>query len=230
MNRISVIFLMLLAATTLQAQHIHAYATAGTIISQIEGDELKGFNHWNFTGGIGAIANLDDRDRWALTVETDYSCRGVFNQKHNSKNYYNINLNLHYVDIPVTLFFHDPYGDLRIGLGLVYSRLVAQPHGTISYNPTYFVPDSTSMAFLKNDLAPAIEFRFNLWKRLQLSARYQYSIIPIKKDWTFTMFENSAGDFKTWSNKCYNSSLSFRLLWLFGDDDAYSHSKKRRFR
>lgn len=228
MKRYISLFLTLLAITSLQAQRIHAYANAGTIASQIEGDELKGFNHWSFSGGIGAIANLDDQDRWALSVETDYSCRGIYNRKSYADNYYNIKLNLHYVDIPLTLFFHDPYGGLRIGVGFVYSRLVSQPHGRIDYRPTYFIPDTADMKFLKNDIAPAIEFRFNLWQGFQFSARYQYSIIPVKKDWHFKQKINGLDEMKEWSNDCYNSSLTFRLIWQFGDEDTYSHHKKRR--
>lgn len=215
MNRLCAILipLLILAFAPLQAQRIHAYVAAGAVASQVEGDELKGFNHWNLEGGVGAIAHLDDNDRWSLSIETDYSCRGIYNNKYNTLNLYNINLDLHYIDIPLTLFFHDPYGGLRIGAGLVYSRLVRQPHGNIHFNPNYFVPDTSNMEFLKNDLAPAIEFRFSVWKNLQFSARYQYSLIPIKKDWHFTFAD------KTSSNDFYGSSLTFRLLWQFGESE-----------
>lgn len=226
MKKILLTLFMALTLTAAQAQRIHAYVAAGTVTSQIEGDELKGFSHWNATGAVGAIAQLDNRDRWSLYVETGYACRGVYNQRRSSQNYYNIKLDLHYVDIPLMVSFHDPYGGMRVGLGFVYSRLLGQPHGTVDYRPEYFIPDSSDMSFLKNDIAPAIEFRFDLWKRLQFSARYQYSLIPVKKDWKFTQIER--GEENTWYNDCYNSSLMFRLLWLFGDDGSYSHKKKRR--
>ena len=213
------------------AQRIKAYVSAGAVTSQIEGDELKGFSHWGFTGGVGALAQLDDNDRWSLAVEVDYTGRGVYNNKNSSDNLYNIDLTLHYVDIPATLFFKDPYGGIQIGAGIVYSRLVQQPHGIIKYNPDFFIPDTTDMTFLKNDLAAAVELRFSLWKNLKLSVRYQYSIIPVKKDWLFT-----EGD-KSWTNDCYNSSAMLRLEWQFGDEDRPSrrknyanprHKKKRR--
>ena len=222
MNRSLALLLILIAAIPIQAQRIHAYTFAGGIASQVEGDELKGFNHWGFTGGVGAVADLDDHDMWSLAVETDYSCRGIYNNKHNSENFYNIKLNLHYVDIPLTLFFHDPYGGLRIGVGLVYSRLVQQPHGTIVYNPNHFIPDTTDMAFLRNDLAPAVEFRFNIWKGMQFSARYQYSIIPIKRNWHYQYADN------TYSNNFYGSSIAFRLLWQFGEDRPPYKQNRRR--
>ncbi len=225
MKKSILLAILLVATITLQAQQrIQAYLNAGTILSQVEGDELKGFSHVGFAGGVGARVRLDDNDLWALTVESDYSGRGIFNNKKNSENYYNTKIDLHYVDIPVMLFFHDPYGGLQIGLGLTYSRLVAQPDGEISYNPNYFIPDSTDMTFLKNDLAAAIEGRFTIWENLKLSFRFQRSIIPIKKDWTFTM-----GD-KTWSNDCYNSSITMRLIWQFGDENTHTKYKKHKKR
>ena len=218
----TLILLLFLSVLPLQAQRIFGYGFAGAITSQVECDELKGFDHWGLTGGVGALAKLDDNDTWSLAVETGYSCRGIYNNKHNNENFYNIRLNLHYVDIPLTVFFHDPYGGMRIGVGLVYSRLVRQPHDTIVFNPNFFIPDTTDMSFLKNDLAPAVEFRFTLWKGLQFSARYQYSIIPIKRDWTYQF----AGE--THSNNFYGSSIAFRLLWQFGEDNSYHSKTKRR--
>ena len=215
---IATVFLML--ALPMKGQYISAYVTAGGIVSQVEGDELKGFAHWGLHGGVGALTKFGDSDRWMMTIETDYSCRGIYNHKYNTDNYYNIDLDLHYVDIPLTFFFRDPYGGLLIGAGLVYSRLVAQPHGTVEYFHTYPTPDSTDMTFLKNDIAGALEIRFDIWKGLQFSTRFQYSLIPIKKDWHFQ------SDNQTWSNDCYSSSLTFRLLWQFDYDDKPSHHRK----
>ena len=90
MKRLPLIVFCLLLLPSLQAQRISSYAVAGVIASQIEGDELKGFSHWGLHGGVGAIAQLDDIDRWSLSLEADYSCRGIYNQKYSADNYYNI--------------------------------------------------------------------------------------------------------------------------------------------
>lgn len=216
------LFALCLCSSTVVAQHINAYVVAGGAVSQIEGDELKGFNHWGLHGGVGALVELGDL--FSATVETDYTCRGIYNLKYSSSNYYNINLDLHYVDIPVTFFFRDPYGGLRLGAGLSYSRLVTQPHGTIGYRPSYFIPDTTDMRFLSNDVAFAAEARFDIWSGLQFSARYQYSLFPVKRDWHFFSGNES------WANNCYNQSLTFRLLWQFGSENhsrGYSHSRSK---
>ncbi len=214
--------LLLLAPGTLKAQRIHAYVSGGAVTSQIEGDELKGFKHWGGTGGVGAVARLDRDGSFSLAVEADYSGRGIYNNSHSIENPYNIRLNLHYVDIPLSVIYRDPWGGLRIGVGLCYSRLVAQPHGTIEFNPNYFVPDTTDMTFLKNDLSPLIELRIPIWNGLQLSARYQFSVIAVKRDWHFT--ENG----NTWANNCFNQSLMIRLQWQFGDDDTHNRKAHGR--
>lgn len=212
------LFFLLLALVPLRAgaQYINAYIDAGAITSQIEGDELKGFKMWNFTGGVGAFVRFDQYGTWGLSIEADYAGRGVYQNLHNSKNLYNIDLRMHYVDIPVTVFFKDPYGGIRIGLGPVYSRLVQQPHGEIEYSPNHFLPDTSDMNFLKNDFSAAAEIRFTIWNNLYMSIRYQQSLFPVKKNWHFTENDN------TWANDCFNQSLSFRLLWQFGEPDRPS--------
>lgn len=225
MKRLLFAVLFFLTVMTSQAQQITVYAAAGGIASQVEGDELKGFAHWGLHGGVGSNVHFGNNDRWSMTLETDYSCRGIYNHKFSPENFYNIDLNLHYVDIPLTFFFRDPYGSIYIGLGLAYSRLLSQPHGTLDYRPEIFFPDTNDMGFLKNDLAGALEIKFYIWRGLQFSTRFQYSLIPVKKDWHFQY-----GD-QQWANNCYNSSLTFRLLWEFGHEDKPSHynrNKKRR--
>lgn len=225
MKKIIPLMLMLLGAIATQAQNrIQTYVDAGGVFSQVEGDELKGFNHIGFNGGVGAIVHLGDRHRWAMTLETNYNCRGIYNKKNSSDNYYNIDLDLHYVDIPLTLLFRDPYGGIEVGLGMAYSRLLAQPHGIVSFNPRFFIPDSSNMAFLKNDLAAAAEIRFTIWENLKMSIRYQRSVIPIKKEWTFHMAD------RTWSNDCFNSSVTLRLLWQFGEEEKTHHKYRKRRR
>lgn len=216
MRRITTILLFSLAillSHKLSAQYINAYINAGAVTSQIEGDELKGFKHWGFSGGVGAFLRFGNDGTWALSVETDYSSRGVFNELHTSENPYNVSLTLHYIDIPLTVFFRDPLGGIRIGIGPVYSRLVQQPHGHIDCRPSYFLPDTNDMSFLKSDLSLAGEIRFPIWQGLQFSVRYQHSLLPVKKGWSFT-----EGD-EQWQNDCFNQSVMFRLLWQFGEPE-----------
>lgn len=227
----------LLLATTSLAQHrrsetlIHAYPVVGGVVSQIEGDYLKGFKKWGFTAGVGAQVDLFSSDMWFLTLEAGFSQRGTEETMHNSQIPYLVKgLTLDYVDIPLTFHFKDQLGGIMVGAGLVYSRLVQQPHGIISYNPAYVEPDTSDMSFLKNDLAVAGDLRFGLWRGLQLNLRIQYSIIPVKKGWKFVehLTANDSEPPLVTVNDCRNFSLSVRLLYLFGEKKSKSNHKRRR--
>lgn len=234
MKRLTVILLVTLTflSSPSRAQRrgnsavIHAFPVVGMTFSQMEGDELKGFKKAGFTAGVGAVAAFGRKGETQLSVEADFAQRGARNTSGDPYSLTGFTLN--YVDIPLMFHYQDPYGGMNVGLGLCYSRLVQQPHGTIYYSPTYFVPDTGNMAFLKNDLAVVIDMRFTLWRGLKLNMRYQRSIISIKNDMTFTEFHRSNEPGDTWTNKCYNSSVAIRLLYAFGDESYKLKKNKRR--
>ncbi|KWW30074.1 MAG: hypothetical protein AUK63_1120 [bacterium P3] len=208
-----------------------AYPMLGGVASQIEGDYLKGFKHWGVTGGVGTQMYFGDSDRWSLSVEADFSQRGTREYSNSSEIPYNIKgLTLNYIDIPLTFHFTDPWGGITVGAGVVYSRLVSQPHGTLSYNPAYVEPDTTDLTFLRNDLAIAGDIRFAVWRNLMLNLRIQYSLIPVKKGWTFVEHVTASDTEppKVTVNDCYNFSIGVRLIYMLGESP--SGTSRRRFR
>ncbi|MBR1850945.1 MAG: outer membrane beta-barrel protein [Bacteroidales bacterium] len=222
MKRIAIIALLLCIVTAAQAQVISAYISGGGTVSQIQGDELDGFDNLGWSTGIGTIASLDQYGLWFLSTEAIYTRRGSFN---NSGNPYNIYIALDYIDIPLLIHYRDPIGRLMVGIGPVYGRLIAQPHGVVSSDSMTFMPDINNMAFLKNDFSLAAEMRFQVWRGLHMSLRWQHSVFPVKKDWLFTEHHyNHTTD--TWTRNCYNNSITIRLLWQFGQEPNYR--KKRR--
>lgn len=226
MKRIATFLILSLLVFNVQAQRIHAYLVGGATISQIEGDELKGFKKWGGTGGVGAMVNLTDNGKWLMSVETNFAQRGVYNKTNDP---FWMKMTLNYIDIPVSFFFHDTRGGMTFGAGFLYGRLIQQPHGIIKYNPDYFIPDTSDMSWLKNDFAVLLDFRFRVWKGLQLNLRWQYSLINIK-EWSFTEISGQKVD--NWTNKCHNSSISARIIWEFGsgDDDGVIGRKSKRKR
>lgn len=210
-------------------QIIKAYPAIGFTTSQMRGDELRGFKKWGLDAGVGAMISLVDDDMWQLSVEADFAQRGAFN---NTGDPYSLTgFTLNYVDIPLSFHFTDPYGGMTFGIGLNYSRLVQEPHGEIDH-PSYFIPDTSDMTFLKNDIAFLIDFRLPIWQGLMMDIRFQHSIFPIKKAWQFTEISNNyEGGSKTWANNVYNSSLSFRLIYVFGDQPKHNkYNKKKKYK
>lgn len=210
MKRTLLLLILALFAGSLQAQRIHAYVTSGVTLSQIEGDELKGYRQIGNVSGVGALMALDNNYRWGMSVEALFSQRGAYNKTDKP---YIGRIPLNYVDIPVMLHYQDPYGGMLFGLGLCYGRLVQQPHNKFEFNPNAFLPDTSDMTFLKSDLCVVADFRFTVWKGLQFNLRWQYSIIPVKKDWLFIEYKNNKAVSSL--NDFYNNSLALRLIWQF---------------
>ena len=111
------------------------------------------------------------------------------------------------------MHYQDPYGGMLFGVGLCYGRLTDEPHFRGGINDNYFVPDTADFAFLSNDLSVVVDARFTIWRGLQFNLRWQYSILAVKRDWSFS--EYSQGRWHSWSNNCYNHSLTFRLIYQF---------------
>lgn len=195
---------------SVQAQRIHGFVSSGITFSQIEGDELKGFRKYGYTGGVGALTAISGNGRWGLSVEAIFSQRGTYD---NSGDPYAMTMTLNYVDIPLLLHYQDPYGGMLLGAGLTYGRLVAQPNGKILFNPYSMVPDTSDMTFLSNDLCATLDFRFTVWKGLQLNLRWQYSLMAIKRQWHFDIYRQ--GRWISHDNDCYNNAISLRLIYQF---------------
>lgn len=216
-------------------QVFRAYPSFGATASQMRGDELRGFKKWGVTAGVGAMLALSNDDMWKASVEANFSQRGAYNNTHDP--YRLLGFTMNYVDIPLTIHFTDPYGGITIGLGLVYSRLVQPPHGTILYTPNYFIPDTSDMTFKKNDFSAAMDLRFPIWRGLTINFRWQHSLLPVKQNWGFTEYPtNAPNNPEKWTNNCYNSSISVRLLYVFGEGNrkhrhnSPSPNKKRKRR
>lgn len=209
MRRLLIIALLALPLS-IQAQRIHAYVTSGVTMSQIEGDELKGFKKVGFNGGVGALTAISHNGRWGLSLEAMYAQRGAYNGTGDP---YSIKLTLDYIEIPLLVHFQDPYGGMLFGIGLDYGRLVQQPHNIMQYNPNYFMPDTVDFSFLGDDLSVVADARFTIWRGLQLDIRWQHSLLAVKRQWNFSEYRQ--GRWYKWDNNCYNHSLTFRLIYQF---------------
>ena len=223
MRRLTTIILLLMLATGANAQRIHAFVSSGMTVNQIEGDELKGFKHFGYTGGVGALASVSSNNQWGVSMEALFSQRGARSISDTRYYMYRMKLTANYIEIPLLVHWQDPNGGMLFGAGISYGRLVGQPYGTIAFDSTFFVPDTTDMTFLGNDLMVVADARFTIWRGLQLNFRWQYSMLPVKRDWNFYKYDgyevNSSGvrqeRWITHTNNCYNHSISIRLIWQF---------------
>ncbi len=179
---ISVIGLLFSVSGSLKAQRFSAGIVGGVNASQIDGDQLAGFDKLGLTGGLKAIVNFESAID--LHVEFLYSHRGskpdLFNPEYDP----DINVNLHYIELPVFLTLgdwwqeEDGYHKVSAHAGLSYGRLITA--NTFDYYNTG--PGSFDLLvpyFNKNDLSWLAGISFRMSSNFGVTARYTRGIIPL---------------------------------------------------
>lgn len=211
---------LLMSGGEANAQKIKAFVALGGNLSQIDGDEVYGFKKLGFTGSVGTMIPLTESQKWAISVEAKFSQYGAYQKDYP----YSYNATLPYIEIPLMAHFVDNQGGWTFGLGAVYGRLMNYTEKAAWDNTgvTTVITDFQKKPYEKNDFSFVADIRFKIWKNLKFNFRYQHSLVPTKKDW---MFINNA---QTWTRDTYNSSLSARLIWVFGDDDTPKKKTKKR--
>ncbi len=214
-------FILLVFCIPAHAQIFKGMLILGGNLSQINGDQTYGFNRIGFNVGAGVMAPLNKKRNVLMSMELLYNQIGA----KETEDPFKYNTRLNYVSIPILLHFEDRKGGWMFGAGLQYSRLfkVNEDWGlpdTIKYMDR---PDlSTVKDFNRDDLSAILDIRFRIWEKLKFNFRYQYSLIPIRKDVTYT---NSLSplhtDFYSWKRNFYNNVLTFRLIYVINERSTH---------
>ncbi|MFO8087265.1 MAG: hypothetical protein R6T91_05580 [Bacteroidales bacterium] len=206
MKHILILFWLVFSVSLLQGQSIKGAAIVGTNLSQVDGDEVYGFNKFGFNLGAAAIIPIDKR--WSISLETSYSEKGAFQGRQfappRDGSYL---LKLNYAEVPVMLHFEDRE-TMTFGVGASWGRLVNMEE----YEHGNQVPWQTlSGPYDTDDFNGIIDVRFRLYKRLWGNMRYVYSFSKIRT----RVFEDITGH--KWSREQYNNFMSFRLIYIFNE-------------
>ena len=174
--------LLSLVSGSIQAQRFSAGIVGGANASQIDGDQLAGFDKLGLTGGLKAIVNFESV--FDLHIEFLYSQRGsrpdLFSPEYDP----DIEVNLRYLELPVFVTIGDwwqeeeGYHKVSAHAGLSYGRLIT------ARTFDYFNPEEASLDLLvpffnKNDLSWLAGISYRMNSRLGVTARYTRGIIPL---------------------------------------------------
>jgi len=157
----------------LNAQRFQGSAVFGFNVSQIDGDELIGFDKGGLTGGFKL--NYPLLKKSDLSLEMLYSQRGSRPKLFSADN--NLTINLNYFELPLLIDYKDwwmPDDEFyKVGIegGFSYSYLIS----VSSNNAT--VEDVNN--FKKSDLAYLIGARLNFNKHWALNLRYTHGLFKI---------------------------------------------------
>ncbi len=181
--RLSVILILsLLIQTEMKAQRFSAGLVGGLNASQIDGDNLAGFDKVGITGGILTVMEFESPFR--MNMEFLYSERGsrpdIFNPEYDP----DIEISLKYIELPVYVSLGDwwqeegEYFKVSAHGGLSYGRLL-NAKTTDYYNPSEASYDQLVQYFSENDLSWLLGMSYRMSKNWGITARYSRGIIPL---------------------------------------------------
>jgi hypothetical protein len=203
-------------------QRIKGALIAGMNISQVDGDEIYGFNKVGLN--MGAAAILPIGKNLSFTVETLFSQKGSYQKKQyeqtitDSSGNVTANLTgqyklkLDYLEVPF-LFHYTDKDIISAGVGFSYGRLVnvkEYEHDTLNQFTTL-----NSGVYDRNDYSVLVDLYFRIHKkipRFKMNVRYSYSISKIRtRDFYLTN-----GEYDTTRDQ-YNNVISLRLIYVFNE-------------
>ena len=166
-----ILFLFLLFSGGIIAQQFDGGITAGLSASQVDGDELSGFNKLGLVGGGWVSRSFTDRLSGQL--ELRYIGKGAYESNNTPPNEIFYKLSLHYIDLPVIINFH--YRDKVVfNLGVSPEYLVKH----LAENQYGIDPDD-SLPYNSFTMSAVIGGGYTFLDKLTFNVRYNYSIIPM---------------------------------------------------
>jgi hypothetical protein len=206
------------------SQRILGAVNAGINLSQVDGDEVYGFNRVGFNGGPSIIIPFGKEKKWSVTLEllysqlgsrqkSEYAATDTIIRKDSLKFYDGYRLSLNYVQIPVIVHFTDKR-ILAAGLGFLYGQLVGVSEYEDYNDPRGFVRTNTTLTgpYTLSDFQVLADIRVRLVQKLWINARYSYSMFSIRH----REFENPFFH-TTWTRNQYNNVITLRLTYIFND-------------
>jgi len=193
------------------AQFIKGFVAGGVIMAQVDGDEAYGYKKPGANFGVGVM--IPFKNNWDVSMETSFSQKGARQKAQYSMDSLNgaYKLNLNYLEIPVMIHYTDKEF-ITVGTGLSWARLIEAAeweHG-IQTSTT-----AQNNVYKPNDIAVLLDLKMKIYKRLKFNFRYSYSMLKIR-----TREFSTVGGATTWSRHQYNNTLTFRLVYIFNEEQS----------
>jgi hypothetical protein len=193
-------------------KQIKGVLIGGFNLSQVDGDEVYGFNRFGANAGFGGILPLGHR--FSMSVEILFDQKGSYRKYAPESDsianipYYSLRLN--YLKAPIMFHFEDR-NTWTFGLGFAYARLVGFKE--LDHNsPQAWDRDNITYK-TKNDFSIIADIRFRIWKHLKFDAQYSYSLFRIRSRY----YNPDPPNVKPWSRNQYNNVITVRLLYYLNE-------------
>lgn len=183
----------------------------GANFTQVDGDRFAGYHKVGMN--VGAIVYAQLGNKVAASIEILYSQKGAKShlvQRSAGAGSYDVQkyrINLNYAEVPIMINYFDKRKS-NFGAGFSYSQLVSSSE-TVVANPP--LPSTVNLdeeyPFRKFDVNFIVGGNLKLYKGLFLNARFQYSLLPVRKT-TYPGLGRA---------EQYNNMWTLRLMYLFNE-------------
>lgn len=154
--------------------------TGGINLTQVDGDNFRGYYKYGVNVGAGVLIGL--KDNFRLGMEILYTQKGSHGNVMKESGNIGVfitkyDLKLNYAEVPLQLYYTDKNDNL-FGGGFAYGRLA---NSTEYYETKPVVNiDMNQYPVRKSDWSFMLSSALKLWKGLYFNARFQYSMLPIR--------------------------------------------------
>jgi hypothetical protein len=179
----------------------------GGNFTQVDGDRFAGYHKVGLN--VGGIVYAQFAEHIAGSIEILFSQKGsrAHKTQPTTSQAYNIltyDINLNYAEVPLMLNYFDKRKS-HFGAGFSYSQLISSKENVLTDPPFPSNIKLEDYPFQKMDVNFLIGFNLHLVKGLFLNGRFQYSVLPIRKN-VYSEFGRS---------QQFNNMWTMRLMYLF---------------
>jgi hypothetical protein len=200
---VSLILILSLSFSSI-AQKFNGGILAGLSMSQVDGDTYSGYHKGGLIGGVYVNRMFNDNFSWQLELK--------FHQKgsHHIPDSLGIGdteyrLHLNYAEVPLCLNYHYKKKFIvHLGLGMGY---------LVSFKEVrdgFRLYEDSKRYFNKYEFSYNFGLTYKLTKKLFFNISHSYSIIPIRKHATDTIYKFKRGQF--------NNVIAFTFYYQFNNE------------
>lgn len=204
------IIVLLTLPLLVSAQRFKGGIIGGITASQVDGDQLAGFNKLGLTYGV--YTNTFISDNWRTQLELKCSGRGAFGNRGTKDNPDLYQLNLHYVEMPLSLATGIS-SKIAVEAGLAFAYLMNfslyDSHGKVPASEFTQQYKSTDYNFFSGA-------SYILNEKTELNIRYSYSMFPIRKR-DFGYYYGYLARLLGYRDGDYNNFLSISIYYHLHD-------------
>lgn len=205
-----------LALNSVFAQQFKVGLVGGVVTSQVDGDTYAGYDKAGFMAGGFVTKRVSAESKWSASFEITYIQKGSRKIPHPDKgDYTSYKLNLNYAEVPILLSYDfgltDSSGEHRMKFSLEGGIAVgALVH---SFEEDSYGQLKGGTPFQKADFSTILGLNYHLSEHIGFNARYQYSILPVRKGAIAQYYQNWT--YRFLKPGYYNNLLIFSFCYRF---------------